>query len=289
MKILFNTDLHGSKWKYEKSLEIAVKESVDMVINGGDMLPTEGDLIYDQEIFLTWDLKKILNHFNDQKIYYLFIPGNNDLKTYDRTFEQYFNSMEYVKNIAMKSEKIKGYEFIGFNLIHDYPFPLKDRCRRDAENYTYPEQYSVQILSKNNGFQEFESEKKWQEYCQTLPTLQEELKNLIQPADFRKTIYVMHETPYGSGLDQLNNGKFVGSKAINDFILKNQPLLTLHGHVHASKENSCKIGETVCVQPGQLKNYHYVIIDLYSMKVQFKYATEEGKNVKKDYDKEWLL
>ncbi len=39
MRALFVTDLHGSKWKYERLFEVAKDFQANVVINGGDMLP----------------------------------------------------------------------------------------------------------------------------------------------------------------------------------------------------------------------------------------------------------
>ena len=52
MRVLFVTDLHGCKWKYERLLKAAKKFRATIVINGGDMLPKEGDL-FTQDKFIT--------------------------------------------------------------------------------------------------------------------------------------------------------------------------------------------------------------------------------------------
>lgn len=39
MKLLFVTDLHGSRWKYDQLLELAKRHRVEIGINGGYMLP----------------------------------------------------------------------------------------------------------------------------------------------------------------------------------------------------------------------------------------------------------
>lgn len=41
MKLLFVTDLHGSKQKYERPFEVAKSLGAKAVINGGDLLPEE--------------------------------------------------------------------------------------------------------------------------------------------------------------------------------------------------------------------------------------------------------
>jgi Icc-related predicted phosphoesterase len=84
-----------------------------------------------------------------------------------------------------------------------------------------------------------------------------------------KTIYVIHMPPHKLGLDQCFHGAKVGSKAVYDFVLKNQPLLSLHGHIHESPDVTgrwhAKLGNTLCIQPGQLDQFTYVTIDLATM------------------------
>lgn len=80
-----------------------------------------------------------------------------------------------------------------------------------------------------------------------------------------KAIFNIHVPPYGSGIDlapELDEklkpklepgGKpkmiSVGSKAVYEAIVKYQPLLGLHGHIHESK-GFAKIGRTLCLNPG---------------------------------------
>jgi Icc-related predicted phosphoesterase len=65
----------------------------------------------------------------------------------------------------------------------------------------------------------------------------------------------MHSPPSGTRLDLIQGGKSAGSRSIKTFIEKNQPLLTLHGHIHESPELSGaymdRIGETPSINPGQ--------------------------------------
>jgi Icc-related predicted phosphoesterase len=73
--------------------------------------------------------------------------------------------------------------------------------------------------------------------------------------DHKRTIYIMHSPPFGTRLDFIQGGKSAGSRSIKAFIEKNQPLLTLHGHIHESPELSRtyfdRIGETLSINPGQ--------------------------------------
>jgi Icc-related predicted phosphoesterase len=86
-----------------------------------------------------------------------------------------------------------------------------------------------------------------------------------------RSIYVVHMPPSDLGLDHCSDGQQVGSKAIYDFLLEHQPALSLHGHIHESPEISgrwhARLGDTLCIQPGQLAPFTYVTIDLSTMQV----------------------
>lgn len=88
-----------------------------------------------------------------------------------------------------------------------------------------------------------------------MPTIENELTCLVRPSDMSRAVYVFHMPPSGLGLDQCGHGPRVGSEAVRRFIEKEQPRLTLHGHIHESPAAGgtwlAKLGETVCVQPGQ--------------------------------------
>ena len=261
MKILYVTDLHGNTWKYEKILEIAKELRVNVVINGGDMLP-KGDL-FKQDKFISQYLDDYFSRFNSAKIYYLCYLGNDDLKIFDELFDNVCNKYSFVFHLAQRKFKLGGYEFIGMNWIVDYPFRLKDRCRMDTNNYTFQEQFGTGLLSTYNGWNEIDN---WFSYAKSLPTIEEELNQLVFPKDMKKSIYIIHMPPKHLGLDECYNGLEAGSDAVYNFLKKHQPKLSLHGHIHESPEVTkkwyAKLGSTICIQPGQLDDLSYVIIDL---------------------------
>ncbi len=266
MRALFITDLHGCIWKYDRLLEAAQEFETDVIINGGDMLPkTENLLTQDQ--FITDYLDDHFEKFNDAQIYYLCCLGNDDLRIFDRLFEETCNKYPYVINLAQRKFKIKDYEFIGMNWVVDYPFRLKDRCRMDYKDYIFQEQFGTGLLSTLNGWKELED---WFAYAKTLPTIEDELKKLVRPMNMAQSVYVIHMPPYKLGLDKCVSGPEVGSKAIYAFLQTCQPKLSLHGHIHESPEFSGKwyaqLGNTICIQPGQLSPFTYVTIDLQTMK-----------------------
>jgi len=75
-------------------------------------------------------------------------------------------------------------------------------------------------------------------------TIQKDLLDLTQEEDMSLAIFLFHTPPYKTKLDHAAlEGKFydhvpldvhVGSIAVERFIKANNPLITLHGHVHES-------------------------------------------------------
>ena len=265
LKILYMTDLHGSMWKYNKLIDIAQTNKIEMIINGGDMLPKNCDLFSQKDFIINY----LVNHFkifNDLNIYYLCFLGNDDLKIFDDLFERICNKYPYIIPIAQNKFKLNNYEFIGFNLVSDYPFRLKDRCRMDMKNYIFEKQLGTALLSTSNGYKEIND---WISYANSLPTIEEELKKLVTPNDMNNCIYIIHMPPSDLNLDKCYNNRMVGSKAIYNFLEKNQPLISLHGHIHESPEVGgkwiSKLNKTFCIQPGQNKDFIYVIIYLENM------------------------
>ena len=92
-------------------------------------------------------------------------------------------------------------------------------------------------------------------YARTLPTIEQELSRLVRPRDSGRTVCVFHMPPSGLGLDQCGHGPRVGSEAVRAFIEREQPRITLHGHIHESPDAAgcwrAELGDTVCIQPGQ--------------------------------------
>ena len=231
-------------------------------------MPKNGSFL-SQANFITDYLDTHFAKFNEAGIYYLCFLGNDDLKMFDNLFERICKKYSFIIPLAQQKFNLKGYEFIGFNWVVDYPFQLKDRCRMDTKDYIFQKQLGVGLLSTQNGIEEISD---WISYANALPTIQDELSQLIRPENMAQSIYVMHMPPSGLGLDECHSGHKVGSKAIYRFLESNQPKLSLHGHIHESPQVSgkwfSKLNQTLCIQPGQLGPFTYVIIDLQTMKFE---------------------
>ncbi|MEJ2278300.1 MAG: metallophosphoesterase, partial [Candidatus Lokiarchaeota archaeon] len=146
MKVLYITDLHGIKWKYEAIYNIIKTKDIDIVINGGDMFPLRPSF-FKQDIFIKNFLDYYFEKFEKKKIFYLCYPGNDDLMIFDSLFKGICRKYYYIRNIAQRRFHYQDFEFIGMNWITDLPFGLKDRCRKDNENFIFPKQIGSQFIS----------------------------------------------------------------------------------------------------------------------------------------------
>lgn len=248
---LYVTDLHGNRWKYERTLALARELRAFLVVNGGDMFP-HGRLHDQQGRFIGEFLDPHFALYQSAGIRYLGIPANDDLRVLDPLFESVCAKHPLIGNIAARRVSAGPHDFIGINLVTDFPFRLKDRARMDTKDFTFPPQFGAGILSIPGGWEEIPD---WPARARTLPTIEQELESLPQPQDPGKTVYVIHGPPAGIGLDVCRGGDAVGSPATFRFLESRQPLLSLHGHIHESPEESgawkSAIGRTVVIQPGQ--------------------------------------
>jgi Icc-related predicted phosphoesterase len=248
---LFVTDLHGNRRKYERTLALAKELGAFLVINGGDMFP-HGRMHDVQARFVRDFLDPHFAQYQAAGIRHLGLLANDDLRAHDPLFEAACGKYPMAENLAGRRISVGVHDFIGMNLVTDFPFRLKDRARMDARDYTFPPQFGGGILSLPGGWEEIPD---WPAYARTLPTIEEELSRLPEPLDPEHAVYVLHGPPSGLGLDVCRGGAAVGSAATLKFLEKRQPLLSLHGHIHESPEESgvwkASVGRTVCIQPGQ--------------------------------------
>jgi Icc-related predicted phosphoesterase len=115
-------------------------------------------------------------------------------------------------------------------------------------------------------------------YLRERGTIREDLNRLTKPINYKKAIYIMHSPPFGTKLDFIQGGKSAGSRSIKTFIEGNQPLLTLHGHIHESPEVSGayfdRIGKTISINPGQSAGSGRGLIELHAVTLEMENVEE---------------
>ncbi|MEG0873572.1 MAG: hypothetical protein RSE21_05480 [Bacilli bacterium] len=97
MKLLYATDLHWDENKYNKLLELSINNDINVIINGGDILPKQCDRHKEQLLFINYYLRDYFNQLRQHDIKYLAMLGNDDLLSVDMYMIYY--SMMYVMNL----------------------------------------------------------------------------------------------------------------------------------------------------------------------------------------------
>jgi Icc-related predicted phosphoesterase len=238
-KIIYVVDLHGNKELYEELVDFANKKEIKAVVIGGDICPkgTGVDLkesIKVQRDFLTDFLSPT---FKKCKKPVFLMMGNDDFRVNMDVLEKEEKKGTF-KLLHNKLNKINNKNIVGYSFVREMPFLLKDWEKLDNEkskHLTDPKQ-DIRTVNKEKG------------------TIKDGLKNLKKLSNPKNTIYVIHSPPFDTNLDVIHNKQNVGSKSVREFIEKEQPFLTLHGHIHESPtvsgEFMDKIGETICINPG---------------------------------------
>ena len=259
MKCLYTSDLHGEIHLYQELLSLATSASPEIIIIGGDILPSfpptkrYEELVPNQKTFADQFLsplfKRILETTSAQQIF--LIPGNWDLG-YSYLFME---STERIIDLNQRSYRLKhGYELIGYPFVPPTPFRPKDYEKMDDREASWPPQKNPSYIRSSDQTDQLTPIDPYL-YLRGRETIEEDLDRLPKPLHPNKTVYVMHSPPFGTRLDLIQGGKSAGGRSIKTFIEKNQPLLTLHGHIHESPELSGtyldRIGETLMVNPGQ--------------------------------------
>ena len=237
MDCIFVSDLHGKNKRYARLFQTIIKEKPEAVFLGGDLLPNQFALDSDMDEFIEdkifSNIRKIKENV-DKEIRFFIILGNDDPRVFEKKFLDADNEglIDYVHN---KTVNFTDLFVTGYAYVPPTPFQLKDWEKYDVSQYV-----DVGVVSPEEGVRTIDVPKDKIRY----ETIAEDLKKLSKNALVEKTIFLFHSPPYKSYLDRADlDGELVdhapidvhvGSIAIQRFIKKKQPLLTLHGHVHES-------------------------------------------------------
>jgi len=261
MKFIYATDLHGDFGKYNLIKNFAVSEGISIIHLGSDLLPKGSDILRRQKNFVKMFLKDFYRECSEQGIILMAFFGNDDVYTRKICFREYGSLLDE------NPVKIEGYEFKAYPYVCDYPFALKTACKLDFRGWKRPFcQKAIDVNEK--GFVEIQD---IDYYLNSKTTIQEDLENFHVS---KNTIIAIHMPPYNLELDvcgqyqgsSLVPGIRVGSKSIYDWISREQPLLCLSGHIHESHTVTGiwknYIGNTLVIQPGQMKKTKFVVIEI---------------------------
>ena len=259
MKVLYTSDLHGEIHLYQELLSLTVSSSPEIMVIGGDLFPSfpptkrYEDMVPNQKIFIDQFLspffKRMLETTSVQQIF--LMPGNWDLG-YPYLFKE---PTERIIDLNQRSYRLKnGYELIGYPFVPPTPFRPKDYEKMDDREAPWPPQKNPSYILSSDQTDQLTPIDPYL-YLRGRGTIEEDLDRLLKPLHPKRTVYIMHSPPFGTRLDLIQGGKSAGSRSIKTFLERNQPLLTLHGHIHESAELSGaymdRIGKTLSINPGQ--------------------------------------
>jgi len=259
MKVLYTSDLHGEIHLYQELLSLTVSSSPEIMVIGGDLFPSfpptkrYEDMVPNQKIFIDQFLspffKRMLETTSVQQIF--LMPGNWDLG-YPYLFKE---PTERIIDLNQRSYRLKnGYELIGYPFVPPTPFRPKDYEKMDDREAPWPPQKNPSYILSSDQTDQLTPIDPYL-YLRGRETIEEDLNRLPKPLHPKRTVYIMHSPPFGTRLDLIQGGKSAGSRSIKTFLERNQPLLTLHGHIHESAELSGaymdRIGKTLSINPGQ--------------------------------------
>lgn len=267
MKFIYACDIHGDTNKYEKLFKTAQKEDIKYMVLGGDLLPKRGIRVIIQPEFIRDFFEDYFKRLKENNIKCILIPGNYDLEKFDIEINELCEKYSNIYNIDNKKLDIEDVSFIGLSKVLDHPFGSKNRVLIEKKLKMQPQLSQDIYINRDT---EVITISEWERYRETNIDKMEDILSSLPVVDkSRKTIYVLHNPPYGIGLDVCANGLQVGSKAITSFLEESNSYMSLHGHIHESPKISGlwynKLGKTICIQPGQTelgeKECYYVIID----------------------------
>lgn len=237
VKSIFVSDLHGSKYRYEKLFGEILYAKPAAVFIGGDILPStykqENPESFYKDVIMK-GFKSLKKKLKESYPHIFLVLGNDDGKVFEKDIicAQKEGIWQYIHN---RKYKLRGRDIFGYSFIPPTPFLLKDWEKYDVSRYTDPG-----CISPEEGRRSYDIEPNLVKYS----TIKKDLEILFGEDNISDSVVLFHSPPYRSHLDRADlDGKHydsapldvnVGSIAIRDFIERRQPYLTLHGHIHES-------------------------------------------------------
>jgi uncharacterized protein len=283
MKIFFATDIHGSEICWRKFLNSAAFYNADMVILGGDVTgkimvpivatsPGHWEVTFGGrrvQLDTKAELDEIKRKIRDRG-YYPAVMSTDELDSLnqedgsvDRRFTQ-----EMTKGLEMwldmADSKLHGGEIpCILNGGNDDIWEIDDIIEQ-SPCVSFAESKVLDIGGFYLASMGWTNPTPWNTFREApedvLATKIDAVVSSIP--DMSRAVFNFHAPPYGTGLDEapaldanmrpIHGGavmKPVGSTAVKAAILKHQPILSVHGHIHESK-GVLRLGRTLTMNPG---------------------------------------
>jgi uncharacterized protein len=284
MKIFFATDIHGSEICWRKFLNSAAFYKADLVVLGGDvtgkaMVPIVAHAGYwqvtlrgeSQRLESKQELDDIIARIRNTGFYPAVVSPDEltHLSEHEDAVDQRFTT-EMISSLDrwldMADGKLRGGDIpCILNGGNDDIFDI-DQVIESSPCVSFAEGKLMDLDGFSLVSMGWTNPTPWNTYREApeaeLAAKIEELAGLVP--DMGRAIFNFHAPPYGTGLDEapalddtlrpMHGGavmKPVGSTAVRDAILKHQPMLSVHGHIHESRAIK-RMGRTMAINPGSV-------------------------------------
>lgn len=260
-RFLYVTDLHGDSQAYAALPDLCAQHGLQVIVQGGDMLPKGRDMFAAQREFLRRELPECLDRCASKGITFFGLFGNDDLRGVHDIWLDLARSKPGVYDLAQQWHTLPGgFAIRGCSWVPDYRFGLKDWCLRDRPDAKPVFTPGRSVVTSSDGAAEIDDS---EAFFASRPTLEEHMDSLVEPSvSMDRAVIVSHAPPANLELGTLWSGEDVGSKSVYSWITRHQPLLTLSGHIHESPDvglanhgqprHTGRLWRTTCHQPGQV-------------------------------------
>jgi Icc-related predicted phosphoesterase len=283
MKIFFATDIHGSEICWKKFLNAAAFYKADLVVLGGDVTgkimvpivayPGHWEVTVRGERLRLESRDEVLRvsqQLRDRGSYPAIVTRDelNQLSSQEAIDQRFNAEMTHSLDrwLDMADGKLRGGAVpCILNGGNDDIFEI-DPILESSPSVTFAEGKVIDLAGSGYTMisMGYTNPTPWDTHREAP---EEQLTARInhiaaRVPDMSRTIFNFHAPPYGTGLDEApeldatmrptHGGavmKPVGSTAVRDAILKYQPPLSVHGHIHESR-GVAKLGKTLTVNPG---------------------------------------
>jgi uncharacterized protein len=284
MKVFFATDIHGSETCWRKFLNSAAFYKADLVVLGGDvtgkmMVPIVAHQGYwqvtvrgqEHRLETQQELDDIQRQIRNTGSYPAIVSPDElqQLSKEEGAVDRRF-TIEMTRSLDrwldMADGKLRGGEIpCILNGGNDDIWEIDDIIEQ-SPCVSFAEGKVIDL----GGFQlvsmGWTNPTPWDTFREAPePELATKIEAVVsQVPDMERAIFNFHAPPYGTGLDEapaldanlrpMHGGavmKPVGSKAVRDAIMKHQPMLSVHGHIHESRGVK-KMGRTLAINPGSV-------------------------------------
>ena len=285
-RLFFATDVHGSDICWKKFLNAGKFYNATVLVLGGDMtgkalvpITQQPDGTYKATLLQQAFLLKNEDEVRDMERrvgsrgYYPFRVSPEQLAEFEahpaKVDEFFHEQMLKVLErwMALADERLEGSGRRCFVCPGNDDSPETDDAIRRSKHVQLAEGECVELGDGfsmiSTGWSNITPWKTYRELPE--PELAAKIEAMIPPAaDMSRMVFNLHCPPYGSNLDEAPEvdenlhvkeaGRAlipVGSTAVRDAILKYQPLLSLHGHIHEGK-GTARLGKTLAINAGSL-------------------------------------